>query len=185
MKWYWLVLSSLVVIGLALLSMSKRGTVSDNRQTALNAAVAQPQSPRSQMQGIKLIEQADQATAWEIFAEQAEFSDDAKVAVARGVRAQLFQDDIALLSLEANRSIVQRETGNILMQGRVRIIHENGYTMTTQTLNWRAETRQLHTDEVVEVEGPSVHMTGIGLQSDVDQERFHLEQHVHASFRLR
>ncbi|ETX07141.1 LPS export ABC transporter periplasmic protein LptC [Candidatus Entotheonella palauensis] len=185
MKWYWLVLSSFVVGGVALFGLGKRGAAVDPRQAEPKQTVSQPQSPRSQMQGIKLIEQAGQSTAWEIFAEHAEFSEDANVAVARGVRAQLFQDDIALLSLEANRSIVQRDTGNITMQGRVRIIHENGYTMTTKTLNWHAEARQLHTDEAVELEGPSVHMTGMGLQSDVDQQRFHLEQHVHASFRLR
>lgn len=185
MKWYSLVLSILVIAGLTLLSVGKRRTAMNTQQTVLNPAELQPQSPRSQMQGIQLVEQAGQSTAWQIFAEHAEFSDDAKVAIARGVRAQLFQDDTALLSLEANRGIVQRDTGDITMQARVRIIHENGFTMTTQTLNWRAETRHLHTDEVVELEGPSVHITGTGLQSDVDQQRFHLEQHVHASFRLR
>lgn len=137
------------------------------------------------MQGIKLIEQADQSTAWEILAENAEFSEDAMVAVARGVRAQLFQDETVLLSLEANRGMVQRTTGDIAMQGSVRVIHQDGYTMTTNTLNWQAKSRQLHTDEEVALEGPSVRVTGTGLRSDVDQQHFHLEHNVHASFRLR
>ncbi len=185
MKWYWLTLLTFVVGGIALYSIGRQGAAIPAGQQAPSQSMSQPQSPRSQMQGIKLIEQADQSTAWEILAEHAEFSENANLAVAHGVRAQLFQDDTALLSLEANRSIVQRDTGNITMQGRVRILHQNGYTMTTTTLDWLAEARQLHTDEAVELEGPSVYITGVGLQSDVDQKRFHLEQNVHASFRLR
>ena len=185
MKWYGLVLSSLVLVGIALLSMGKPEKSTPPPQAETNQSKSQPQNADSQMQGIKLIEQADQATAWEILAERAEFSENANIAVAHGVHARLFQDDIALLWLEANRSIVQRDTGNITMQGRVRIIHQDGYTMTTKALDWRAAARQLYTDEAVELEGPSAHITGIGLQSDVDQQRFHLEHHVHASFRLR
>lgn len=185
MKWYWLVLLSLVIGVAALYRMGERGGDVHVGQVGPSRSMSQPQSPRSQMQGIKLIEQADQSTAWEILAEQAEFSENENLAVAHGVRAQLFQDDTALLTLEANRSIVQRDTGNITMQDGVRILHQNGYTMTTTTLDWLAEARQLHTDEAVEVEGPSVHITGMGLQSEVDQQRFHLEHNVHASFRLR
>lgn len=187
MKWYWLILLSLVMGGAALYHLGGGGGGGETpiRQAASSQAISQPQTPHSQMQGIKLIEQAGQSTAWEILAEHAEFSDQANVAVARGVRAQLFQDDTALLSLEASRSIVQRDTGNITMQGEVRIRHQGGYTITTTTLDWLAETRQLQTDEAVELEGPSVYVTGTGLQSDVDQQRFHLEQNVHASFRLR
>lgn len=185
MKWYWWVLSSLVIGGVALLGIDKRGSAMLTRQAGSSQWVSQPQSFRSQMQGIKLIEQANQSTAWEILAEHAEFSENANLAVARGVRAQLFQDDAVLLSVEANRGMVQRDTGNISMQGHVRIRHQDGYTMTTKTLDWRAEARQLHTDGTVELEGPSVHITGTGLQSDVDHQRFHLEHNVHALFRLR
>jgi LPS export ABC transporter protein LptC len=185
MKWYWLVLSGLALGGIGLLSIGKQGESARTRQTGTSQLMSQPQNADSQMQGIKLIEQADRATAWEILAERAEFSDHGNLAVAHGVRARLFQDDTALLSLEANRSIVHRDTGNITMQGGVRIIHQDGYTIMTKVLDWRAEGRQLHTDEAVELKGPSAHITGIGLQSEVDQQRFHLEHHVHASFRLR
>jgi len=185
MKWYWLVLSGLALGGIALLSMGKQWETTHTRQAGTSPSLSLPQNVGSQMQGIKLIEQADQATAWEILAERAEFSENANLAVAHGVRARLFQDDTALFSLEASRSIVQRDTGNITMQGHVRIIHQDGYTMTTKALDWRAEARQLHTDETVELKGPSAHITGVGLQSDIDQQRFHLEHHVHASFRLR
>ncbi len=184
MKWYWLVLLSLVVGGVALYSMTEWGAP-HVPQAAPGPSTSQPKRAHSQMQGIKLIEQADQSTAWEILAKQAEFSEAENLAIAREVRAQLFQDDTALLSVEANRSIVQRDTGNITMQGRVRIRHQDGYTMTTTTLDWLAKARQLRTDEAVELKGPSVRVTGVGLQSDVDQQRFHLEHNVHASFRLR
>ncbi len=184
MKWYWL--TALILMIGVVVWFSFSGQVATPRSPQQGqVATAPPEGARSQMQGIKLIEQADQSTAWEILAAKAEFSEDAQVAVARDVHAQLFQDDVALLSLEANHSTVQRDTGNIAMQGAVRVVHQDGYTMTTDTLHWQAESRQLHTDDDVALEGPSVRVTGTGLQSDVDQQRFHLEHNVHASFRLR
>lgn len=185
MKWYGFILVCFLIGGAVLYRMGERGGAIRMRQAVPSQSSSQPQSPHSQMQGIKLIEQADQSTAWEILAAHAEFSEHANLAVVREVRAQLFQDHIALVSVEADRSIVQRDTGNITMQGQVRVRHQDGYTMTTKTLDWLAQARQLHTDEAVELEGPSVYITGMGLQSDVDQQRFHLEHNVHASFRLR
>jgi LPS export ABC transporter protein LptC len=185
MKWYGFLLVCLLIGGAVLYRMGERGGAIRMRQAVSSQSSSQPQSPHSQMQGIKLIEQADQSTAWEILAAHAEFSEHANLAVVREVRAQLFQDHIALVSVEADRSIVQRDTGNITMQGQVRVRHQDGYTMTTKTLDWLAKARELHTDEAVELEGPSVYITGMGLQSDVDQQRFHLEHNVHASFRLR
>jgi LPS export ABC transporter protein LptC len=185
MKWYGFVLVCLLIGGVVLYRIGERGDAIRMRQAVPSQSNSQPQSPHSQMQGIKLIEQADQSTAWEILAAHAEFSEHANLAVVREVRAQLFQDHIALVFVEADRSIVQRDTGNMTMQGQVRVRHQDGYTMTTKTLDWLAKARQLHTDEAVELEGPSVYITGIGLQSDVDQQRFHLEHNVHASFRLR
>jgi LPS export ABC transporter protein LptC len=185
MKWYGFVLVCLLIGGVVLYRIGERGDAIRMRQAVPSQSNSQPQSPHSQMQGIKLIEQADQSTAWEILAAHAEFSEHANLVVVREVHAQLFQDHIALISVEADRSIVQRDTGNITMQGQVRVRHQDGYIMTTKTLDWLAKARQLHTDEAVELEGPSVYITGIGLQSDVDQQRFHLEHNVHASFRLR
>ncbi len=185
MKWYWLALLIVVIGGIVLFSLGRQTVMVGARLEGAKLSKSQSEGPRSQMQGIKLIEQADQSTAWEILAEKAEFSDDAQVAVARDVRARLFQDDTVLLSLQANRSTVKRTTGDISMQGGVRVVHHNGYTLTTNSLNWQAESRHLQTDEAVVLEGASVRVTGTGLQSDVDQQRFHLEQNVHASFRLR
>lgn len=185
MKWYWLTLLSMMIGGIVFFGMGQQNLDGRARLEVPKPLQSQSAGSRSQMQGIKLIEQSDQSTAWEILAENAEFSEDAKVAVARGVRAQLFQDDTVLLSLQADRSTVQRTTGDIDMQGDVRVVHQDGYTMTTDSLHWQAESRQLHTDEAVALEGPSVRVTGTGLQSDVDQQRFHLENNVHASFQIR
>lgn len=185
MKWFGFALLILTIGIVVLLGLGEREETARLQQTPSEPSMSGPKSARSQMEGIQLIEQTDRETAWRVWAEQAEFSDNANLAIARGVRAKLFQEDKALLSLEANRSVVRRDTGNITMQDGVRILHEGGYTMTTKTLDWLAEARQLHTDAAVELEGPSVHITGVGLQSEVDEQRFHLEHNVHASFRLR
>ena len=184
MKWYWLAFS-LLIVGFSLFRLGQWGGRLQEQQAVPSASAALSPTAGSQMRGITLIEQTDQSTAWEIVARQAEVDNQKRRAVAHDVRAQLFQDDAALMALEANRSIVQRDSGDINMQGNVRVNNEDGYTMTTETLDWHAKTRQLRTQETVEIEGPSVRITGAGLRSEVDEQRFHLEHNVHASFRLR
>ena len=139
----------------------------------------------SRMQGVQLIEQREADTAWEVSARDAALYDASDVAVAAGVQAQLYEDRALLLRLEANHGRVDRGSGDMQVRGDVRVDHQKGYTITTEALDWRAESRTLHTEESVRIEGPTSEVTGSGLYSDTEQKRFRLERDVRAIFRLR
>jgi len=188
MRWY--VLTVLGVIGGAVTMVQLDGGNATTR--ALPALPLLPSiqeggtaTPQSLMEGVRLIEQTDVTTAWEVFADQAALHETTQVAVARGVQATFFRDHDTLLSLAADTGRVHRISGDMDVHGHVRLQHQDGHIVTTPTLQWQAGNRMLHTEEDVHIQGPAVTITGTGLRSDVEQQHFSVQRNVHASFQLR
>ena len=71
------------------------------------------------------------------------------------------------------------------MQGHVRLWHQAGYTLTTEALSWEAASRTLHTDQPVSMQSATVSIRGMGLQGDMEQQRFVIHHDVRASFQFR
>ena len=69
-------------------------------------------------------------------------------------------------------------------QGNVQLQYLEGYTLETEVLSWHAAHRLLWTDAAVKINSALVHIAGIGLQGNVDQQRFVLQDDVHAAFQL-
>jgi LPS export ABC transporter protein LptC len=137
------------------------------------------------VQGVRLVEQAETGTVLTVSAEAASWYDAAQSASVSQVRAQLFPSDTAPLSVEANRAQIVSTTGDMAMQGHVRLWHQAGYTLTTDALYWQAASRTLHTDKPVSMQSATVSISGMGLQSDMEQQRFVIQHDVRASFQLR
>jgi LPS export ABC transporter protein LptC len=158
-------------------------------QRPLNGKCSQPRpipcrlsvNPRD----LSVILEAQAGPAWEVYADEAALYEATQTAVAQGVRAEMFRDHTTLLWLKADQGQVSRANGDMAVQGDVRLQHQAGYTILTEALDWQAENRMLKTDEPVHIQGPAVRVTGTGLRSHVDQQRFSLQRDVHALFQLR
>jgi LPS export ABC transporter protein LptC len=188
MRWY--VLTALgMIVSTIILVQGGGGTASTRALPTVSALASVPPNetaaPLSHMRGVRLIEQTDVATAWEVLAQEAALHEPTQVAVASGVQATFFRDRGTLLSLQADEGQVRRLSGDMTVHGHVRLQHQAGYTMTTEALQWQADSRILHTEEDVQIHGPAVTITGTGLRSDVEQQHFSVQRHVHASFQLR
>ena len=140
--------------------------------------------PDGRVQGIRLVEQVDTDTVWEVRAGEATWYAKSQHVAARRVRARLFQADMPPLSLEAAYGQVARSTGDISVNGDVRLRHLAGYTFTTDVLHWRAADRLLYTDAPVQIVSDTVHIRGVGFRGKIAQRQFVLQQNVRASLRL-
>ena len=183
LRWYACTLLILIGIGAIVVSCGGSGPPTPQRVSAPSPVHAN--EPQSRLSGALLIEQAQASPAWEVYADEAALYEATQMAVAQGVRAEMFRDHQTLLWLKANQGQVSRASGNIAVQGNVHLQHQAGYTIRTEALDWQAESRMLKTDEPVHIQGPAVRVTGTGLRSHVDQQRFSLQRDVHASFQLR
>lgn len=136
-----------------------------------------------QARGVHLVEHHATAKVWELFAKDAVFYETQHLAVIHHVRAHFFQWPTTVWQLTAESGQIDRATGNMTLQGNVQLQSSAGYTMQTENLQWAAVSRLLSTPAQVELRGPSMHIVGIGLVSDVQQQRFTLQRRVRASFR--
>lgn len=185
MKWY-------VCLALALcmssIAVERLGRQLSARHSPVNLPVtpqAESGDPDIRVQGVRLVEQAATGTVLTVSAEAASWYDAAQSASVSQVRAQLFPSDTAPLSVEANRGQIVSTTGDMTMQGHVRLWHQAGYTLTTEALYWEAANRTLHTDKPVSMQSATVFISGMGLQGDMEQQRFVIQHDVRASFQLR
>lgn len=183
LRWY--ALTTIILIGIGAVVVSSGGLAPPAPQRVNAASPTDADEPQSHLLGAMLIEQAKASPAWEVYADEAVLYETRQTAIAQGVRAEMFRDHKTLLWLKADEGQVSRASGDIAIQGNVRLQHQDGYTIRTEALDWQADSRTLQTDEPVQIQGPAVRVTGTGLRSDVDQQRFSLQRDVHASFQLR
>jgi LPS export ABC transporter protein LptC len=135
---------------------------------------------------VRLIEQPEEGgDGWELLARDAEFYDAKHLVVVHQMRAQLLSQAAPVVQVVANNGHIDRVTGNMTLQGNVQLQYLGGYTIETDVLSWYAASRLLWTDAAVTINNAFVHIAGIGLHGDVDQQRFVLQDDVHAAFQLR
>jgi LPS export ABC transporter protein LptC len=183
LRWY--ALTTIILIGIGAVVVNSGGSAPPTSQQVNAASPVHADEPQSRLIGAMLIEQAQASPAWEVYADEAALYEATQTAVAQGVQAEMFRDHQTLLWLKADQGQVSRASGDIAVQGDVRLQHQAGYTMRTEALDWQADSRILQTDEPVQIQGPAVRVTGTGLRSDVEQQRFSLQRDVRASFQLR
>lgn len=185
MKWYVLLTVGVLASGSALIGLGWQLGPQRPSAPAPVAPHAESEAPDIHMQGVQLVEQTDTTTAFALLAEDAAWYDTTHFAVVNQLRAQLFRNLATPLYVEADQGQVVSTTGDIAIRGRVRLQPREGYTIATEALHWQAASHTLYTDEPVHIQSSTVHITAVGLRSDVDQQRFVLQRDVHASFQLR
>ena len=143
------------------------------------------EKPDTRVQNVHLIEQAEVGNEWELWAHEAEFYDAQHLVVLRQLRAQLLSKADQPVHVMADYGQVDNATGNMTIQGHVQLQYLEGYIIETDILHWQAASRVLRTDAVVKIDSAVVHIAGRGLLGHVDEQRFVLQDNVHAAFQMR
>jgi LPS export ABC transporter protein LptC len=141
--------------------------------------------PDVEGQGLHLIAQTGSTVTWDILAERAAFSQAQRRTRVYRVEAQLTGDAADAWRITAARGLIEATTGDMIVEGQVRLQQGGGYTIDTNKLYWDTVNRLLHTDTPVTMHSTHVAITGKGLYSQVDQRLVTLEHDIHARFHLR
>jgi LPS export ABC transporter protein LptC len=137
------------------------------------------------VQNLHLIEQAEAGDEWELLAHEAEFYDAKQWVVVHKLRAQLLSQEAHPIHVIADYGQIDSTTGNMTVQGHVQLQYLEGYTVETDVLHWHAASRVLQTDAAVQIHSALVHIAGMGLLGHIEQQRFVLQDDVHAAFQVR
>jgi LPS export ABC transporter protein LptC len=182
LRWYKAVGISLIPVILALVA----GFVLSGR-TPVVKQVSQPsetEQPNMRVQNLHLTEQAEAGNEWELLAREAEFYDAKQRIVVHQLQAQLLSKEAHPVHVIADAGQIDSSTGNMTIQGNVQLQYLEGYTVETDVLHWQATTRVLQTAAAVRIRSALVHIVGTGLLGNIEQQRFVLQDNVHATFQV-
>ena len=173
-----LVLTMLAIVG-GFFLLDRTSVVKQVRQPS------ETEQPDMRVQNLHLIEQAEAGDEWKLWAHEAEFYDAKQSVVVHRLQAQLFAKEAQPVRVIADTGRIDRTTGNMTIQGNVQLQYLEGYTVETDVLYWDAASRVLQTDAAVQIRSALVHIVGTGLLGNIEQQRFVLQDDVHAAFQVR
>jgi LPS export ABC transporter protein LptC len=182
MRWYKVIGISLIPVMLAIV-----GGFFLSGRTHVVKYVGQPsetQQPDMRVQNLYLVEQAEAGDEWELSAHEAEFYDAKQRVIVHRLRAQLLSKEAHPLHVIADSGQIDSATGDMTVQGNVQLQYLEGYTVETDILHWHATSRVLQTDAAVQIRSALVHIAGTGLLGNIEQQRFVLQDNVHAAFQV-
>jgi LPS export ABC transporter protein LptC len=146
---------------------------------------SETEQPNMRMQNLHLTEQAEAGNEWELLAREAEFYDAKQKIVVHRLQAQLLAKEAHPVHVMADAGQIDSSTGDMTINGNVQLQYLEGYTVETDVLHWQAMTRILHTEAVVRIRSALVNIVGTGLLGNIEQQRFVLQDNIHATFQVR
>lgn len=86
------------------------------------------------------------------------------------------------INLTADRGVMWNKTKDMFVEGNVVVTSEKGFQMSANSLTWSNANRELKTDERVKIKGDRFTITGVGLESKVDEQKVWIKNSVNALF---
>jgi LPS export ABC transporter protein LptC len=122
------------------------------------------------------------AVEWQVQAKQARLFDRDKRAVLSGVDITFYGEQGKELTLSGDEGMFDIATKNLMLsnQGHPLVVEtRSGYTIYTNHLGWKDETKELHTDDPVRIVGHGLEVTGRGMLGRMGSEEFEILEDVH------
>jgi LPS export ABC transporter protein LptC len=108
---------------------------------------------------------------WELEASSAQYFKEEGTIVFDNVKATFFGKNRETYFLEGVKGRLNTQTKAIEAFDGVKMKSSNGYQMSTRSLRYQADKRELSTADPIEMSGPDGTITGIGLIVYLEQER--------------
>ncbi len=103
---------------------------------------------------------------WELFGEKAQRYQGDEDLHLFTVKMLFYEDGKLSATLTSQRGSVNENTRDMVAQGNVHIVTEDGRTLSSETLYWDNERQLIHTDEFFRATDGDQVLTGIGLETD-------------------
>lgn len=112
---------------------------------------------------------------WELEADSATMLKEKDLTVFAGVKVVFFSKDGKTYTLRGSEAEYNKSSGVIFVTGDVTLVTVGGvgdtYKLATESLKYSTLAKRLTSTEHVDIRSRSVHVTGVGLEIDVEEER--------------
>ncbi len=139
--------------------------------------------PDMRVQDVRLLEQTETGDTWEIVAQEAAWYDAQQLTRVQQIQAHaVLPTATQALHVVADAGQIDHTTGNFILRGHVQLLYLDAYTVVTEVLHWHAASHSVSTPASVLVESASVQIAGVGFLGQTEEQRFVLQDEVHATF---
>lgn len=106
------------------------------------------------MQGLHLVEAKGEEKEWELWATEAYGFEQKAYWDLHEVKAKFFSRDGVTFNVTGNKGQVELNTKDMVVEGQVKVVTSNGYTFTTERVNYDSGQRQLKGPQLARMYGP-------------------------------
>jgi len=114
---------------------------------------------------------------WSLVADSAHYMDTENKAIFENLEVVFFMEDGKEVNLTANRGYLQTATNDIQVEGDV-LVDNGTYRFETNSLNYFHQSRQLHSDDPVNVSGEWFTLSADAVSIDLDAEKSEFKGNV-------
>jgi LPS export ABC transporter protein LptC len=130
------------------------------------------------LKDIFLVEDKKGQKAWELKAKWAKMYREAGKTLFEDIHVIVFLRDRRPIHITALRGEMDNSTRDLIAEGNVEVVSEEGYSLRTERLTWFAGKREIVTDAAVRAAGQNLRVSGRGLKALVDKELLWLDHQV-------
>lgn len=154
-------------------------------QSTASVPLQEQQGADAWIQGFSYQQTQSSTTKWVVTADQAKVFDAEHIAKLQAVKIQLFDQDfqkeqLLITSEEGVMNTASNDFNLVSQHEKTVMTFESGYQVFSDTLTWKEDARQIHTDDSVVIQGDGLVITGTGLIGDVEKSEFQLLHNVRA-----
>jgi lipopolysaccharide export system protein LptC len=77
-----------------------------------------------------------------------------------------------------DEGVLNNDNNNIRIRGNVRVLHEDGYKLLTDSLAYERDKELIHTDDPVYIEGQDFNLKGLGMRLDLKKRKLSILQNI-------
>jgi lipopolysaccharide export system protein LptC len=115
---------------------------------------------------------------WTVRATTARYFEDRQETVLSEVNALFFLKDGGQVNLLGDEGVLNNDNNNIRIRGNVRVLHEDGYKLLTDSLAYERDKELIHTDDPVYIEGQDFNLKGLGMRLDLKKRKLSILQNI-------
>ena len=134
------------------------------------------------IENFHLIEEKEGKKQWELNADKAEVINSKGITRLRNIELNFFQKSGNKLLVFADKGIIQNNNNNIELTGNIEVSNSDGYKLKTDNLNWISDKKTIQTDDLIEISGKDLSISGKRMTVNVESEVFKIHDGVKVLF---
>ena len=134
------------------------------------------------IENFHLIEEKEGKKQWELNADKAEVINSKGITRLSNIELNFFQKSGNKLLVFADKGIIQNNNNNIELTGNIEVSNSDGYKLKTDNLNWISDKKTIQTDDLIEISGKDLSISGKRMTVNVESEVFKIHDGVKVLF---